>query len=82
MSIFVKRYYLKRSAPEALRRYAVLASLALLFASGNAVGGAPASFAADNHNYSAQVVDALGKAQVAADQGRLPQAKVSVRSDH
>jgi tetratricopeptide (TPR) repeat protein len=75
MSIFVTRYYLKRSAPDALRRYAVLSSLALLFASGNAFGGASASYAADTHNYSAQVVDALGKAQVAADQGHLPQAK-------
>ena len=75
MSIFVKRYYSKQSAPEALRRYAVLASLAFLCASGSAFSGASASYAVDTHNYSAQVVDALGKAQVAADQGHLPQAK-------
>jgi tetratricopeptide (TPR) repeat protein len=71
MSIFVKRYYLKRSAPDSIRRYTVYASLALLFASASASG----SSAADAHNYSASVVDSLGKAQVAADQGRLVQAK-------
>jgi superkiller protein 3 len=75
MSIFVKRYYLKRSAPGALRRYTVHAGLALLFVSGSAFGSVAASYAVDTHNYSSQLVDALAKAQVAADQGHLTQAK-------
>jgi tetratricopeptide (TPR) repeat protein len=73
MSIFVKRYYLQQSMPGDFRRCFAAASLVL----GICFGGVhlQACVAADTHNYSASIVDSLGKAQVAADQGHLSQAK-------
>ena len=70
MSIFVKRTFPLSSA-RAFQAHGVRISLSfiLLVATIQAVNAAPA------HTYSPGIVDALGKAQVAAEQGHLPEAR-------